>query len=201
MTIKEDIDANIAKITNYIIESQNDAIENGDDEISQSITPEIGELIDQKQDELFPNFVNGEYKKEMILKAIDNANKPKEEIQKTVLIYVDEIKKINSLPHLIEKQLLYCLIVYERLHPHSSNWIHFEYKKIIEILFNEKQMAKIRREDFSCLIQYGLDFRVVGSKMSMACYKLPDMSRDEVAFEFLYSKENCKKNFQEITNA
>lgn len=191
MTIKEKIDNELKNIA-----------------AQKALKPEI------TPEELSNNFLteapNAAYKVN-ILNVLREKNEEKQKDPKnvSVCLFPKEIAYLTAIKDPFIKELFYSLILYQKINPHESNWIHFDFQNILRMIYSEKELEKIKREDFSKLVPYGLDFRVVGSKTAIPCYKLPDdclIEPEECenlvpVYSFVYSEiteEENKKNAKKI---
>lgn len=171
---------------------------------------EIKQIIHENQQNFLKNMPSGAYKEEILLKLLKDAKKPQIFCASCIKIYQKEVDFLCNLPKKkLIKELFYTLIIWNKLNPHPSGWIHFEFEEILRILFTEKEISTIKRDAFSKLIELGLEFRVIGSKEAIPCFKLPpdaylseedaDLEECRPIFECAYENGfQIKKFFEEV---
>lgn len=97
------------------------------------------------------------------------------ELPKIMETMIDQMESIDK----DAAQYIKALCEYQTLHPHSSNWIHYDEDEIFKMakLKPDKKQAvyKTIREKFPNLVE----FRVMGKNTPMPCYKL-NILRSEV---------------------
>ena len=190
MTTKAIIDKETAKLVNCINQLENDAV----DQSYESIDDKIRAV----QDKVFEHIPCGEYKVEMLKQMLINESAEYANAFKTIDILAGEIEILRSMKTIECKRLYFSLLIHSKLYPHETNWIAFNKDAVIRTVFDETIVEYSKHENFSELIKYGLDFRVIGSKSAIPCYRMPDVKDISIVYSILYDKKQCYDIFEEV---
>lgn len=189
----------------FIIDRETEILKKLLEEIEDK-DPNIKVDIAKVQDKVFKGIPNGEEKVNVLFQMLINSN-----IESEDPVNVEFTKReISFLKNggLSDKNklLFYALMVYSKVHPHESGWINLDFYEVLRMAVDEENIESYRREDLSDLTNFGLQFRVVGAKQAIPCFKLPAFDYDgenkdeadwiECGFDF--TLQNSKRFFKEF---
>lgn len=142
---------------------------------------EIADCIGEDSLSFLPN---GAYKKDIIKSMYDYQKNKVAEEEIMIDITQNEYDYIKSIQETKLRKLCYCLVLWRRVQKEERNYVRFEFKNILSLFFTNKEIEKIKQEDFAPMCKYGLDFRVVGKKKPRLCYSLPVDISGDIAYSF-----------------
>ena len=167
----------------------------------------------EKYQNLLPSFPSGEYKKKMMRYLVENADGETDKIEEVACPFYE--KELRGIFQILQKaptrmqgldrgKCMFLCMIYKKQHYHESGWIRFSPEAILSPACDKKEIDKIVKGDFfSCLVNYGFDMRVIGSKSPTVCYTVPtvDFEHDKGEVVAYYRAQDwsiCLRHLEEL---